>query len=696
MNPSPAPPQGICGGRFGFAGVTTRPGPCWVAVYRMTPSPKEPGNMGRHLSLLKSVKWPFAGAFACGIIYAVSSGIGLPFMASYIFPRIFQGEAWSKADQKNPPVLTVIVTGPGAELAKVKAGDTPIPADSPGQFSQPLTEITHGKPVEVAIPSGPSLSTVQVAVSKPRAEMLGKTEILLICLLFPLVFLLRGVTDFGNAYLGSYCGMRILEDLRLRVFAKLQRLPMSFFGEQSRGDLLSRVMQDAQNVQTVLSGAANDLLKEPLTLVGGLISLFYLAWDSGQFAFVLFCIIVVPLCILPVRHFGKRVFKRAVESLNKMGRLTETLNENLGAVREIRAFGLEEQQSAKFQIASREYFDLNLKVYKYLKLVSPVVEFAASLGISMAIYYAAGREMRLGDVIPLMFALQICYEPIKKLSRVHSELKRGVASLERIEEILAADETVADKPGAAALGHLKGRLVFEKVNFHYKPSEPVLRDFSATLEAGKVYALVGPTGSGKTTLAGLVLRFFDPVSGRVTVDGHDLRDIRVDSLRRQIAFVPQKPYLFNETLRENIALSRPGATQAEIEHAAQRAQAHDFISGFALGYDSRAGEGGGSLSGGQAQRVAIARAFLRDAPILILDEATSALDSGSEEKVQQALAEVVKGRTVLLIAHRFSTLKIADEILVLEGGCLVDQGPHDVLMGRCGLYRELYNKQVLA
>jgi subfamily B ATP-binding cassette protein MsbA len=330
---------------------------------------------------------------------------------------------------------------------------------------------------------------------------------------------------------------------------------------------------------------------------------------------------------------------------------------------------------------------------KYSQVLSPTIEVIASLGIATSLYYAYYSGLSLAEFTAILTALFVCYEPIKKLGALHAQFTRGAASLTRIEEVLHEPVIITDPAEPAAVGRLRGDLRFEGVSFGYNPDEPVLRHVSIAIPAGTVCALVGPSGAGKTTFINLVPRFYEVGAGRVTLDGLDLRAMRVADLRRNIAIVSQDPVLFNDTIYYNLRLGRPGASRAEVEAAARAAFAHDFILQLPQGYDTVVGERGALLSGGQKQRVAIARAFLRNAPVLILDEATSALDSQSEQFIQEALRELVRGKTVLIIAHRFSTIRDASMILVFDRGEIVAQGAHPELYAVNPLYRSLYDRQ---
>jgi len=376
-----------------------------------------------------------------------------------------------------------------------------------------------------------------------------------------------------------------------------------------------------------------------------------------------------------------------------MGSLSAQLGESLGAAREIRAFGLEERVTGQFGVTSRALLTAQLKIAKYVQLIGPLVEFISACGVALTLVYAYHAGIKFDVLFGVLVALQQCYEPVKRLGLLNSEIKRGSAALDRLETVLHEPVTIADPAVPVNVTRLRGDLALANVSFAYQADTPVLRDISIRIPAGTVCALVGRTGAGKTTFANLVPRFYDATAGAVTVDGHDVRAMRLADLRRNLALVSQETVLFHDTILNNILLGRPEATRAEAEQAARDAHAHGFITAFPQGYDTVVGERGASLSGGQRQRIALARAFLRDAPILILDEATSALDSESEAAIQAALKKLMAGRTVLIIAHRFSTIRDASLILVFDQGRIAASGSHTALYAANPLYKSLYDRQ---
>ncbi len=579
-------------------------------------------------------KWAFAAALFFAALYGISSGLGFPYVLKETFPIIFGNEP-----------------DPDSPTLRFLFGENPDP---------------------------------------------GKA-LLFTVLLLPATILLRSISGFLNVYLTAWCGVRVLEDLRMEVFDKLQRLQVAYFQTRTRGDLVSRLLNDCNLVKDTIVEVSNSLFKEPLTFLSALTALIVLSLQHKQNMFILFCLAAVPLCILPIRYFGRKLAVKARQLQRQAGTVTERATENLGAIREIRAFSLEEREKRRFRRTVRDFLKYQLKVVKYEKALGPSIELVTGLVITLALFYAARTrlDLEVKYVVALFLALHMSYTPIKHLGSIHNKIRRGTAALDRVEEILREPILVGDPPDPQPLPEpVLGHLRFDHVDFDYGEGQ-ILHDVDCALEAGKAYALVGRSGAGKSTFASLVLRFYDPTRGRILLDGIDLRSLALSGLRAQIALVPQDPVLFNESILENIRLSRPTATRQEIEKAAQHAHAAEFIAHMEHGYDTIVGDRGTRLSGGQKQRVAIARAFLKNSPVLILDEATSALDSESEDMIQDALADLIRGKTVLIIAHRFSTLRMADEILVFDQGRLTGKGGHAGLIQENPVYQNLYARQEL-
>lgn len=525
--------------------------------------------------------------------------------------------------------------------------------------------------------------------STPRLPL---ATVMLIAACVPLLFLLRAVSGYLNSYYVQLTGVRVLEAVRLDYFRQLQFLPLSFLQRKASGDLISRGLADTAQLQFTLSVMANDGVKQPMALLGALSFLVWQALSTDGALLVLVCLAVVPLTVLPVHYVGKKIIRRAQQMQSQLGDVSTHFVENLSAAREVRAFGLEERELARFGRATSGLVTAQMKIVKYAQALTPAIEILSAIGIAATLIFASTHNVKWETFIAIITALYLCYEPIKKIGYLNTEMNRGAASLERLEHVLHEPLTITDPVAPVPVTQLRGQLSFQQVNFSYGET-PALRDINVTIPAGTVCALVGPSGAGKSTFANLVPRFFEVAAGSVSIDGLDVRSLRLADLRRNIALVSQEPVLFNDTIYNNLALGTPNATREAIIAAAENAHAHEFITQLPLGYDTPVGERGALLSGGQKQRIAIARAFLRQAPILILDEATSSLDSDSEAAVQDALRQLVIGKTVLIIAHRFSTIRDASMILVFDQGRIVAQGDHAALYAANALYKSLYDRQ---
>lgn len=513
-----------------------------------------------------------------------------------------------------------------------------------------------------------------------------------ILMIVPGVFLLRALGSFVNAYLIAYTGMHVLEQVRRMVFDRIQLLPLSFFQQNKVGDLISRVMGDTAQLGNAIVKVVDSLIKEPATLISAAAYLVYLSFVEDDISFVLIALVSVPACVLPIKAVGARILKKAGKAQKQAGELTHILNENLAASREIRSYNLEERESERFGDACRDFLVKALKVVKYDKALGPTIELVTSLAIVIALYVAVVRDVNEGALASILAALYMCYQPVKKLGGVSNTLRKAEASLDRLEYVLHSVDTVPDPVRPQKLGRVRGRITFEGVDFSYA-DQLVLNKINVDIQPGEVVALVGPSGAGKTTFANLVPRFYDPVEGTIRIDGIDLRDLPKASLRSQTALVSQEALLFSDTIVNNIRIGNPHASDAEVKAASKMAQAHEFIETLEDGYETQVGERGSRLSGGQRQRISIARAFLKNAAVIILDEPTSSLDAESEHQIQIALEDLSKGRTVLIIAHRFSTIKNADRILVFDRGEIIATGTHSELYSSNTLYQSLYNKQ---
>jgi len=530
-------------------------------------------------------------------------------------------------------------------------------------------------------------------VFDPTLNPLPGWQILAVVMWLPIVFIIRGVAGYASSYLFQVAGVRILEAIRLEYFRKLQVLPLSFLQRQTTGDLISRGLADTNQLQTTLTTVASDGMKQPATLVFALGTVVWVASHQRGGAMMVACLAVIPLCVFPVRYVGRKLVKRAYQMQTQMGSVTSSLSENLSAAKEVRAFGLEQRQAQAFAKETSALIAVQLKVAKYYQALTPAIEILSAFGIAVVFVYAYHAGVQLKSFLTVITALYMSYEPVKKIGAINSELKKGEAALNRLEAVFNEPVTIRDPDEPVPTGRVRGTIAFHSVCFAYKVAEPVLSRVSTEIPTGTVCALVGPSGAGKTTFANLVPRFFDVDEGRVTIDGVDVRRMRLSDLRRNIAIVSQDPVLFNDTVYNNILIGRFDATPSEVTAAAVNAHADEFIRSFPAGYETVVGERGARLSGGQRQRLAVARAFLRNAPILILDEATSALDSQSEQMIQDALRRLVVGKTVIIIAHRFSTIRDASLILVFDRGSIVARGNHSELYSASGLYRSLYDRQ---
>jgi subfamily B ATP-binding cassette protein MsbA len=507
--------------------------------------------------------------------------------------------------------------------------------------------------------------------------------------LFGGVVALKALSQAGRFFAMGYLAQNVIRDLRTRLFEALVRQGAPFFGQQSTGHLVSRVMNDVAQVERAATYAIPVLVGDALrVLTLGAVCLVQYT-ELSLVAFV-----ALPLAVLPIVQFGRMLKRYARRGQEAVGGLTHRITETLGGIRVVHTYGAEAHEVQRFSDANDGYVRVMMKSVLVRAVQTPAMELIGVLALLLTLGYAVGKvdsgEIRAGEVVGFLLAMVLLYEPIKAIGRLNGIIVPGLASAERVFEIMDRPADIVDRPGARALDRDPEVVRFEGVGFRYAEDGPwVLRGFDLVLPRGKMVALVGGSGGGKSTAAALLPRLYDVSEGAITVDGVDLRDLTQASLRARIALVSQENYLFNDTVRANIAYGRPGATDAEVEAAARRAYAHDFIAALPRGYGTVTGERGVQLSGGQRQRIAIARAFLRDAPILILDEATSALDTQSEQQVQQALDALVQDRTTLVIAHRLTTVRGAHEIVVLDHGRVVERGTHEALAGAGGLYARL-------
>jgi len=506
------------------------------------------------------------------------------------------------------------------------------------------------------------------------------------------LFLIKGIFNYGQVYLLAYAGHKLVYDLRNSLFAHLQRLSLRYYDQTRTGETIARMTNDITLIQTGLTTGLRDFLMDILTLLGILVFLFYLHWRLSLITLVTF-----PLVILAVNIYGRRIRRFTGLMQEKVGDISSQLQETFIGIRVIKAFTMEEGERERFKARNYQTLQAGMKSAQTLATVTPVVELFMVAGMVLVFWYGAQEVVKghltTGELTAFIGYLGMASAPINGLTRAISLFQQSLAAGDRVFQLLDEEVEIKEPPHPIVLPEVRGRVVFENVAFAYRSGEPVLENINLTVEPGEVVALVGKSGTGKSTLVNLLPRFYDPTAGRVTLDGHDLRSLNIKWLRSQIGLVPQETILFGVTIGENIRYGRPEASQSEVEEAARRANAYDFIMRLPQGFETVVGERGVTLSGGQRQRIAIARAILRNPRLLILDEATSSLDAESEITVQEALSRLMKERTTFVIAHRLTTVMGADRILVIEDGTIAEEGSHEELLSKGGLYCQLYEAQ---
>lgn len=567
-----------------------------------------------------------------GMLAASASGLGVPMMVKYVFPVVFH---------------------------------------------------TPGEPMPELLALVPSLQ-----------ELSREHVLMLACAAMPAVFMVRGFAMWANAVLVNILGIKILETLRMEVFCRVQELPIAFMESRRKGDIISRILADTTNVQNILTSVANDLVKQPVTAACAMGAFIYLLFSSGQGLLFLVNILFIALAAWPIIVFGKRISNKALQSQQRLGELNTTVQQNLENQREVRAYAMEEREINEFRDTSNRFCTNYVKLVKYQKALVPVMEVVTAFALAFLLVRGRMCGMGFTDFLAIAGALFFAFDSMKRAGTAWNRFNEAQGSLKRLTEVLLEPNTIPEPENPKQFSQpVRGEIRFRNVSFGYDPEKPVLRDVDLTIPAGQIVGLVGPSGAGKTTFAALIPRFYEVTKGSVEVDGIDVRDLRAHDLREQLSLVGQQALLFMGSIRENIALGREGATEEQIKAAADSAAVTKFLASQPKGLDTELGQGGSGLSGGQRQRVAIARAFVKDAPILILDEATASLDAESEREIQEELDKLAQGRTTLIVAHRFSTIRHAHRILVFDAGRIVGDGPHDELYANCPLYKELYDRQ---
>ena len=514
-------------------------------------------------------------------------------------------------------------------------------------------------------------------------------SLVLLCLAIPAVMIARSICGYCNTYYMTWVSSKVLTDIRTQLFGKMLSHSMDFFNKMQSGFLMSRITNDTRMMQMALSSVSSDLFRQPIAIISGVGVLLYLDWK-----FTIITLLLFPVCILPISIYSRRARRATQSEQEDMGQMVVTMQETFAGIRVIKSFAREEHQDKIFRHSNKLQFDNIIRIIRATESVGPIVETIAALGVGIALLYVYFTQVSAARFLALNAGIFLLYEPIKQLSRIQVVMERSIQATVEIFAILDSKPSIVDAPDAIALPPSQGRITLEHVSFRYEGGHTnAVHDVNLEIEPGKTYALVGASGAGKSSILSLLLRLYDPTSGAIRIDGHDLRALTQKSFREQIGLVTQETFLFHDTIFSNILFGRLTATKEEVYQAARTAFAHDFIMAQPQGYDTVIGDKGCLLSGGQQQRLAIARALLKNAPILLLDEATSALDSESEKQIQLALETLSAGRTVIAIAHRLSTILSADQIVVMDHGYIKEIGTHAQLMEQSGYYRRLYDMQ---
>lgn len=506
------------------------------------------------------------------------------------------------------------------------------------------------------------------------------------------VMFTRGVFYYGQSYLVSYVGQRVIIDVRSVLFRKFQRMPLSYYDKQQTGTVMSYITNDVAVMQSAIVDNLIELVTEGSILIGSLAMMIYLDWKLS-----LLTLMTIPLVGFAMKIFGRKLKRSSTVIQERVAEITSLLQESISAIRVVKSFVRESYEIKRFEEQNWRNFQAAMKNVKLSSLLTPTVEFLAAIAVTFIVWFGGyevvNEVITAGELVAfLTYAVNLA-NPVKRLSRVYAAIQKAMAAADRVFAVMDLDEKITDVPGAKPLPPIKGKVEFKDITFSYKEGQPALQHISLKAEPGQMIALVGPSGSGKSTIANLIPRFYDVDSGVITIDDHDIRQVTADSLREQIGLVPQETMLFSTSVMENIRYGRLEATDEEVIEAAKAANAEEFIKELPERYDTKLGERGLNLSGGQRQRLAIARAILKNPRVLILDEATSALDTESEKIVQDALDNLMVGRTSFVIAHRLSTIFNADQIFVVENGHLREHGTHEELLAAGGLYSNLYNIQ---
>ncbi len=562
-------------------------------------------------------------------------------------------------------------------------------------LAETFTDVIEPWPIKIVVDNLLQSKKLPVWLGGFVSQMFGQDKLAILNFAVAAVAAIAVVgaaSSYVERYMTTSVSQWVAHDLRRTLYNHIQRLSLAEYDETRTGDLITRVTSDIEAVEDFIDSALLGMLVNALTLVGMIGVMFYINWR-----FTLIALSVAPALFLVVFYFTRRIKKASRAVRKKESELLSVVEEVLTSIRVVKAFAREDYEQRRFESQSLENVETALQARSVKSKLSPVVEVIVAIGTCLVLWYGArlalSGQLSAGMLIVFLLYLGKMYKPMRELSKMADTVSKAAVGYERIEEVLKIESLVRDLPHARRAPRLKGKIEFDHVNFSYEEENPVLKDISFKIEPGQVAAVVGPSGTGKTTIISLIPRFYDPQSGQVRIDGTDIREYTMKSLREQICFVLQDTLLFRAPIWENIAYGKPDASRAEIIRAAEIANAHEFIEKMPEGYDTMLGERGVTLSGGQRQRIAIARAVIRDTPILVLDEPTSGLDAASEEAVIEALDRLMKNRTTVLIAHHLGTIRHADIIFVVKDSELVEQGSHEELLAKAGVYADLYKVQ---